>query len=142
MGWYQVTKRINGRYYLYLQMTYREGGRVKTKNKYLGPATQTRGSFGSGPDNIPRAREYPKVEKPSGGLKVDKIRRLKPRTRDFINREAAKRRFEKEARADYEELKEARKAGAPHSDLSEQNRLNRRAYKNIFRHNLKLAKRR
>ena len=36
MGWHQVMKRINGRSYLYLQMTYRDGGKVKTKNKYLG----------------------------------------------------------------------------------------------------------
>ena len=31
-----MTKKINGRYYLYLQVTYREGGKVKTKNKYYG----------------------------------------------------------------------------------------------------------
>lgn len=53
MPWYQVIKTINGRKYLYLQMTYRDGGKVKTKNKYLGPAS---GGFGAGaPLNLPRA---------------------------------------------------------------------------------------
>jgi hypothetical protein len=41
VGWYTVRKRINGRYYLYLQMTYRSGGKVKTKNKYIGPVDGT-----------------------------------------------------------------------------------------------------
>ena len=38
MPWYTVIKTINGHQYLYLQTTYREGGKVKTKNKYLGRA--------------------------------------------------------------------------------------------------------
>jgi hypothetical protein len=57
-------------------MTYREGGKVKTRNKYLGPAN---GGFGSGaPANLPIATQ---PEKPAGGLKIDKIKRLKPRRR-------------------------------------------------------------
>lgn len=56
MSWYTVTKRIKGRSYLYLQMTYRVGGKVKTKNKYLGPAVADRGSFGVGaPASLPIA---------------------------------------------------------------------------------------
>jgi len=56
MGWYTVTKKINGHYYLYLQMTYRECGKVKTKNKYLGPAHGSAQAFGSGaPPNLPIA---------------------------------------------------------------------------------------
>jgi hypothetical protein len=38
MSWYQVTKTINGRKYLYWQKTYRVGSSVKTLNKYIGPA--------------------------------------------------------------------------------------------------------
>ena len=41
MGWYTCVKKINGRRYLYLQTTYRVGGKVKTKNKYIGPVDGT-----------------------------------------------------------------------------------------------------
>jgi len=34
---YEVIKTISGRQYRYLQETYREGGRVRTRNSYLGP---------------------------------------------------------------------------------------------------------
>ena len=51
MAWYQVIKTINGRKYLYLQTTYRENGKVKTKNKYLGPAVNNI-SFSSEPRAI------------------------------------------------------------------------------------------
>jgi hypothetical protein len=37
MRWYKVVKTINGRRYLYWQHTYREAGKVKTKNRYIGP---------------------------------------------------------------------------------------------------------
>ena len=37
MEWYQVTKTIRGRKYLYWQKTYRVGSSVKTLNKYIGP---------------------------------------------------------------------------------------------------------
>lgn len=75
MGWYTVTKTINGRKYLYLQMTYREGRKVRTKNKYLGPAT---GGFGGGaPANLPTASMLPgkqrAINRPSGVLKVSKF---------------------------------------------------------------------
>lgn len=38
MKWYQVTKRINGRLYLYWQRTKRVGKSVRTVNRYIGPA--------------------------------------------------------------------------------------------------------
>jgi hypothetical protein len=34
---YEVIKTIGGRQYRYLQETYRESGRVRTRNTYLGP---------------------------------------------------------------------------------------------------------
>jgi len=34
---YEVIKTISGREYRYLQETYRESGRVRTRNTYLGP---------------------------------------------------------------------------------------------------------
>ena len=37
MDWYKVIKTINGRRYLYWQKTKREGRRVRTYNKYIGP---------------------------------------------------------------------------------------------------------
>src|SRR4051794_30611635 len=47
MGWYRVTKTIKGHKYLYEQQTYREGGKVKTRNRYLGPAGSDRSSGSS-----------------------------------------------------------------------------------------------
>lgn len=41
MEWYVVTKTINGRKYLYWQKTYRQGGTVKTLNKYIGPGANS-----------------------------------------------------------------------------------------------------
>src|SRR6266705_345731 len=38
MGWYRVTKKINGRFYDYWQRTYRVGKSVKTENRYIGPS--------------------------------------------------------------------------------------------------------
>ena len=32
-GWYRVVKTIKGHQYLYEQQTYREGGRVRTRNR-------------------------------------------------------------------------------------------------------------
>jgi hypothetical protein len=38
MGWYRVTKKINGRFYDYWQRTFRVGKSVKTENRYIGPS--------------------------------------------------------------------------------------------------------
>lgn len=38
--WYQVVKTIKGNHYRYLQQTYRKGGRVRTRNRYLGRVDQ------------------------------------------------------------------------------------------------------
>ena len=71
MGWYTVTKRINGHYYLYLQMTYRENGKVKTKNKYLGPVRG--GTFGFGaPANLPTAENRTVTTTPKKRTKREK----------------------------------------------------------------------
>ena len=74
MGWYQCVKTVKGHRYLYLQMSYREGGKVKTKSKYLGPVS---GGFGkSTVTNLP-VSEGSRNDKPAGGLKIDKIKRAK-----------------------------------------------------------------
>jgi hypothetical protein len=54
--WYRVIKTIKGHHYIYEQQTFREGGRVRTRNRYLGPAGEDRGigSSSSG-DNAPMA---------------------------------------------------------------------------------------
>jgi hypothetical protein len=84
MPWYQVIKTINGRKYLYLQMTYRENGKVRTRNKYLGPSS---GGFGKGaPSNLPIAEGTKNDEKPSGGLKIDRIKRMRPMPRGRYER--------------------------------------------------------
>lgn len=40
MEWYHVIKTINGRRYVYRQVTWRADGRVKTRSEYLGPEEQ------------------------------------------------------------------------------------------------------
>lgn len=39
MAWYEVTKIIGGRAYRYKQRTYREGGKVRSQCKYIGPVS-------------------------------------------------------------------------------------------------------
>src|SRR3954466_1196904 len=46
-NWYRVVKTIKGHRYVYLQQTYREGSRVRTRNRYLGPAGGDLGGGGS-----------------------------------------------------------------------------------------------
>src|SRR5215218_5729822 len=38
MGWYRVVKTIKGHRYVYEQRTWREGKRVRTESRYIGPA--------------------------------------------------------------------------------------------------------
>ncbi len=37
MSWHIVAKTINGRRFLYRQMTWREGRRMRTRSEYIGP---------------------------------------------------------------------------------------------------------
>src|SRR5215212_4908020 len=41
MGWYRVVKTIKGHRYEYEQRTWREGRKVRTESRYIGPATPT-----------------------------------------------------------------------------------------------------
>ncbi len=52
MDWYLVTKTINGHRYRYRQKTWREGGRVRTKSEYIGPADEQ-------PVSAPRKTKQP-----------------------------------------------------------------------------------
>ena len=45
---YEVIKKRGDNYYRYLQTSYREGGKVKTKSVYLGPVTPKRRRFSIG----------------------------------------------------------------------------------------------
>lgn len=47
MHWYRVVKTIKGHRYVYLQRTWREGKRVRTESRYVGPAGEAAGE-GSG----------------------------------------------------------------------------------------------
>jgi hypothetical protein len=38
MGWYRVIKTVKGRRYEYLQRSWREGKKVRTESRYIGPA--------------------------------------------------------------------------------------------------------
>ena len=74
MQWYNVIKKIGGKSYLYRQRTYREGGKVRTQSKYLGPLSDDRDWISkkvlSGTDQIsPSANPIPKQEavKPVSG---------------------------------------------------------------------------
>jgi hypothetical protein len=49
MEWYQVIKTIRGHRYLYEQRTWRDGKRVRTQSRYVGPALD---SGARGPDPI------------------------------------------------------------------------------------------
>jgi hypothetical protein len=40
-SWYQVTKKINDRFYDYGQRTYRVGKSIKTENRYIGPTSRS-----------------------------------------------------------------------------------------------------
>src|SRR5215213_9120866 len=40
MGWYRVVKTIKGHRYEYLQRTWREGKKVRTESRYIGPADE------------------------------------------------------------------------------------------------------
>jgi hypothetical protein len=39
MGWYQVIKTVKGHRYEYLQRSWREGKKVRTESRYIGPAS-------------------------------------------------------------------------------------------------------
>src|SRR4051794_27575829 len=53
-NWYRVVKTIKGHRYAYLQQTYREGNRVRTRNHYLGPAgSETAASGSAGGESEP-----------------------------------------------------------------------------------------
>jgi hypothetical protein len=58
MGWYRVVKTIKGRQYAYEQQTYREGGRVRTRNRYLGPVGGDKAG-GSGAGGLLKATTTP-----------------------------------------------------------------------------------
>jgi hypothetical protein len=51
-GWYRVVKTIKGHKYLYEQQTYREGGRVLTRNPYLGRADGDGGKSAANPGHL------------------------------------------------------------------------------------------
>jgi hypothetical protein len=52
MDWYIVIKTINGRRYKYRQKTWREGGRVRTRSEYIGPAGD--GEYAKGRRRTPK----------------------------------------------------------------------------------------
>jgi antirestriction protein ArdC len=53
MDWYIVIKTINGRRYYYRQKTWREGGRVRTRSEYIGPAGDAELAGVGGPSPAP-----------------------------------------------------------------------------------------
>lgn len=140
MPWYTVTKTINGRQYLYLQMTYREGGKVRTKNKYLGPASSAGASFGFGaPANLPTAEEKT-TNRPSGGVRIDKIRRLKPKPRHIQNRAALENQLLREALENRRNMVRARRKGASTEPYKFDASVYRHSFKIAFGKRLNLAK--
>jgi hypothetical protein len=70
MPWYKVIKTIRGRGYLYWQMTYREKGKVKTRNKYIGPANSESEHVASSSPSIRKELE-PLVAEPFPTSKVN-----------------------------------------------------------------------
>jgi hypothetical protein len=52
MGWYRVIKTVKGHRYEYLQRTWREGKKVRTESRYIGPADEALGT------RPPRASDF------------------------------------------------------------------------------------
>lgn len=49
-AWYRVIKTVKGHRYVYEQRTWRQGGHVRTENRYIGPAAaETQAGIGAGP---------------------------------------------------------------------------------------------
>lgn len=53
MDWYIVIKTINGHRYYYRQKTWREGGQVRTRSEYIGPAGSEELGPSAAPDRTP-----------------------------------------------------------------------------------------
>jgi hypothetical protein len=51
MGWHRVVKAIKAHHYLYDQRTWREGKKVRTESRYLGPADGPALRSGGEPSN-------------------------------------------------------------------------------------------
>lgn len=51
-AWYRVIKTVKGHRYLYEQRTWRQGGHVRTENRYIGPAA-AKAQAGIGDDPAP-----------------------------------------------------------------------------------------
>ena len=81
-----------------------------------------------------------KVPRPAGGLRVGKIRRLKPRTRDFINRRAARQRLVQEAEDNLDDMRDLRRAGYDVYELRAADTQYRRTHKLAFGRTLKVRK--
>lgn len=126
-------------------MTYREGGRVKTKNKYLGPATGGDGSFGRGaPANLPIAMTPP----PSSGLRIGKIRRLKPVSRATLRKRHSMQVFSDAARDLNKTIRDTKRETRWYSFLKKrrltalkaERTFDRQAHKRIFKRSLRASK--
>lgn len=59
MGWYRVVKTVKGRRYAYLQRSWREGKRVRTESRYLGPVG------GADHESTENGSQAPKPTKPA-----------------------------------------------------------------------------
>jgi hypothetical protein len=74
LGWYTVVKTIKGHRYEYLQRTWREGKKVRTESRYLGPvdpAADVRPARASDFDGVittPRTFFHGSPEKLEGAL--------------------------------------------------------------------------
>jgi len=84
-NWYRVTKRINGRLYLYWQKTYRVGSSVKTLNKYIGPANNPprMPSLRAVMQNLPEAHKKLRAEYDAGKIsKMEYLEAISAQPRD------------------------------------------------------------
>ena len=79
-----------------------------------------------------KALKKPSLAKPFGGLEVARIKRFKPRTRAFMNKHAARRRLEDQACDNLDDR----------GYRNQHDRFLRRAYRNIFKRNLRAGPRR
>lgn len=112
--WYPTVKRIKGRYYLYEQRTWREGPRVRSESRYIGPLDPA-ASGGHGTPEVRRKRSNMHgLAMAVFGVEDDYGRRVVSLWNRYVNKEQATIRDPQQGET------EAQGSGAAHEAQSDQ----------------------
>lgn len=104
MSWYQITKTVKGRRYLYRQRSFRVAGKVRTESVYLGPAdggvaVTSAGNEGSipikaaapSPEPVITTSNFPPIERSSSfARRTDLSQRALEREEERVRKQMAK----------------------------------------------------